>query len=107
MKIPEQKPLSALRMQLNQLVNLPQTKGLSDDAKLREAANDFEAIFVQQMLKTMRETSLESNLIPKSEGEKVFQSMLDENYSRLAAKSGSLGLGEMIYNQLTSKKDGK
>ena len=97
-------PLSAIKMQLNYQKAIPQTKDISNDKNLRDAANDFEAIFVQQMLKTMRETSLESNFIPKSEGEKYFRSMLDEHYSKIAAKSGSLGLGEMIYKQLISKK---
>ena len=102
MKISMPQPLSALTLQANQLKKIPVTKGVSDDAKLREAANDFEAIFIQQMLKTMRKTSLESDFIKKSEGEKIFRSMLDEQYAILSAKSGRLGLGEMIYQQLKS-----
>ena len=102
MKISMPQPLSALTLQANQLKKIPVTKGVSDDAKLREAANDFEAIFIQQMLKTMRKTSLESDFIKKSEGEKIFRSMLDEHYAILSAKSGRLGLGEMIYQQLKS-----
>ena len=54
-------PLNAIKMQLNYLKTIPNTKDISEDRKLRDAANDFEAIFVQQMLKTMRETSLDSN----------------------------------------------
>lgn len=107
MKISMPQPLSALTLQANQLNKIPVTKGVSDDAKLREAANDFEAIFIQQMLKTMRKTSFESDLLPKSEGEKVFQSLLDEQYALLSAKSGSLGLSEMIYQQLKPKVDKK
>ena len=95
-------PLSALALRANQLKVIPKTKGISEDAKLREAANEFEAIFIQQMLKSMRKTSLESDLLPKSEGEKIFRSMLDEQYAKLSAKSGSLGLGQMIYQQLKS-----
>ena len=102
MKISIPQPLSALTLQANQLKKIPETKGVSDDDKLREAANDFEAIFIQQMLKTMRKTSFESDLLPKSEGEKVFQSLLDEQYALLSAKSRSLGLSEMIYQQLKS-----
>ena len=90
-------PLSALTLPANQLKAIPKTKGVSEDTKLREAANEFEAIFIQQMLKSMRKTSLDSNLLPKSEGEKIFRSMLDEQYAKLSANSGSLGLGQMIY----------
>ena len=107
MKISIPQPLSALTLQANQLNKIPETKGVSDDAKLRESANDFEASFIQQMLKSMRKTSFESDLLPKSEGEKVFQSLLDEQYALLSAKSGSLGLAEMIYQQLKPKVDKK
>ena len=107
MKLSIPLPLSALTLQASQLKKLPETKGVSDDTKLREAANDFEAIFIQQMLKTMRKTSFESDLLPKSEGEKVFQSLLDEQYAQISAKSGSLGLGEMIYQQLKPKVNKK
>ena len=107
MKISMELPLSVLSMQAEQQKSLPKTKNISDDEKLRDAANDFEAIFVQQMLKTMRKASLDSNLITKSEGEKIFQSMLDEHYSKVMSKSGSLGLGEMIYQQLISNQGKK
>ena len=95
-------PLSSLKIRMEQSRDLPDAKGKDDEAKLREAANEFEAIFIQQMLKTMRKTSLESEFIKKSEGEKIFRSMLDEQYAIISAKSGSLGLGEMIFQQLRS-----
>ena len=95
-------PLSTLKIRMEQSRDLPDAKGMGDEAKLREAANEFEAIFIQQMLKTMRKTSLESNFIKKSEGEKIFRSMLDDQYAILSAKSGRLGLGEMIFQQLRS-----
>ena len=95
-------PISTLTFQSDQLRGIPDASGKTDGARLREASNEFEAIFIQQMLKTMRKTSLESDFIKKSEGEKIFRSMLDEQYAILSAKSGSLGLGEMIFQQLRS-----
>ena len=95
-------PLSVLTLGANRFKAAPEIKGVTNDAKLRETASEFEAIFIQQMLKSMRKTSLESDLLPKSEGEKIFRSMLDEQYAKLSAKSGSLGLGQMIYHQLKS-----
>ena len=73
---------------------------LSNEQKLRKAASDFEAIFAQQMLKSMRDATLKSDLIKPSEGERVFREMLDQHRSEQLADSGSLGLGEMIYKQL-------
>ena len=102
MKALLQLPLSSLTLAMDQLKDIPEARGKNNDARLREASNEFEAIFIQQMLKTMRKTSLESDFIKKSEGEKIFRSMLDEQYSILSAKSGRLGLGEMIFQQLGS-----
>ena len=95
-------PLSSMTLRMGQLREIPNAKGKTDDIRLREASNEFEAIFIQQMLKTMRKTSLESDFIKKSEGEKIFRSMLDDQYAILSAKSGRLGLGEMIFQQLRS-----
>ena len=95
-------PLSSLKIRMDQSRDLPDAKGKDNEANLREATNEFEAIFIQQMLKTMRKTSLESDFIKKSEGEKIFRSMLDEQYAILSAKSRKLGLGEMIFQQVRS-----
>ena len=95
-------PVSTMTFRMDQLRELPNVKGRDDESRLREASNEFEAIFIQQLLKTMRKTSLESDFVKKSEGEKIFRSMLDEQYAILSAKSGRLGLGEMIYQQLKS-----
>ena len=95
-------PLSRLTFSMDQSKEIPDLKAKDDDARLRKASNEFEAIFIQQMLKTMRKSSLESDFVKKSEGEKIFRSMLDEQYAILSAKSGRLGLGEMIFQQLRS-----
>ena len=102
MKASIQLPISELTLRINHLKELPGTKVKTDDSRLREASNEFEAIFIQQMLKTMRKTSLESDFIKKSEGEKLFRSMLDEQYAIISSRSGRLGLGEIIYQQLKS-----
>ena len=102
MKVMSPFPLSTLTQRMGQLEEIPVVKDRTDDNRLREASSEFEAIFIQQMLKTMRKTSLESDFIKKSEGEKIFRSMLDEQYAILSAKSGRLGLGEIIYQQLKS-----
>ena len=80
--------ISSLALRMDQQREFPDAEGKTNDARLREASNEFEAIFIQQMLKTMRKTSLESNFIKKSDGEKLFRSMLDEQYAFLSAKSG-------------------
>lgn len=79
-------------------------RGSSPEAQreaLREASRQFEAIFLNQMLKAMRETVGDGGLIKKSQGEEVFQGMLDEEWSKqLAGRHGTRGLSEVLYRQL-------
>ena len=74
----------------------------SEGAQLREAANEFEVLLLQQMMKSMRSAGFESGLVKKSEGEKVFQGMLDEQYARLSTPSKGMGLADMIYKEYRS-----
>lgn len=71
---------------------------------LRESAKQFEAVFVHQMISAMRKTVSESSLTPKSNGQKIFEGMLDEEWSKkLVNRSGSGSLSEILYRQLSAQ----
>lgn len=73
-----------------------------DAAELREACVEFEGYFIQMMYKEMRKTvHSENGPLPKSNAEQIFQEMLDEEYSKASAKSGGIGLADMMYKQLS------
>ena len=40
-------------------------------------------------------------LIEKSRGEEIFEEMLDDEYSKLAANGRGMGLADMLYKQLS------
>ena len=70
--------------------------------ELRTATKEFEAIFLYQMISAMRKTIGDGGLIEKSNGEEIFEGMLDEEWSRkLAGRHGSRGLAEVLYQQLS------
>lgn len=71
-----------------------------DDKKLKDACIELESVFVNEMLKIMRQSVSSGGLIPVSYGENVFRSMLDEEYAKIISKTGNLGLADTIYNQL-------
>ncbi len=73
------------------------------DRQLKEAANQFEALFIFQMLQRMRATVMKGGLLEESMGEQVFRGMLDQEYTMKMAEAGNLGLAEMIYEQLKQK----
>ena len=68
--------------------------------KLKEAAGEFEAIFVKQMLETMRKTlHKEDRLVDGGMGEDIFEDMLYTEYSRIMAKNSDFGIARAITNQ--------
>ncbi|MBF0280153.1 MAG: rod-binding protein [SAR324 cluster bacterium] len=73
---------------------------VTKDNELREVASEFESLFVNQLLDVMRNSVPESELLPNNHGEKVFHSMLDQEYAKIASKSGKFGLAELVYQQL-------
>lgn len=72
-----------------------------DDKKLKEACQELEAIFLHKMLQQMRAGIPNGGLIEESHASKIYKDMLDEQYSKLIAKShGSIGIADMLYQQL-------
>lgn len=70
---------------------------------LREATQQFESIFIAQIMKTMRGTVPESELMGSDSGQGIFRDMLDQEYSRQIAFAGGFGIGDMLYQQLEGK----
>jgi len=76
-----------------------------DDAALMEAAKEFEAYFLNMMLKAMRDTiDTDNGFLPQSESQRIFQDMLDEHTTRAASQSGGMGLAQQIFRQMTASR---
>lgn len=66
---------------------------------LREVARQFEALFLQQMLKSMREASAGEGLMDNDQS-KMYQGMYDQQLSIELSKGRGLGLAETLMRQL-------
>ena len=71
-------------------------------AALKEAAQQFEAIFMQMLLKSMRKAQevLESDSPFNSESTKFYRDMHDQQMAMELSSNGSLGLSDLIVRQL-------
>ncbi|HEX3468740.1 MAG TPA: rod-binding protein [Candidatus Elarobacter sp.] len=70
-------------------------------SKLHQAAQQMESLFVDMLFKEMRKSSPSTSLTgPKSNAEETFESMLDEKRAEELSKSGSLGLGKILEQEL-------
>ena len=71
-------------------------------AQIRVAAEAFESYFIQIMFREMRRTTFdERGLFPRSNAERIFTDMLDEEIAKSAAAGRGIGLADMIYRQMT------
>jgi len=76
--------------------------GKGDKEELRKASQEFEAIFIQRMWEQMRETVPQDGYLHSDEKE-MYMSMFDEKVSVEMAKSGGIGLADMIFDQLSGQ----
>ena len=72
----------------------------NSDKELRKVTQDFEGIFLRQMLKVMRGSVPKSGLLAGSNSMSIYESMMDEVLAQNAAETNKTGLGEQIYNYL-------
>lgn len=70
-------------------------------SQLKEAARQFEALFLNQMLKSMRKAGLSSNLVDNRQV-RFYRSLLDQQLSQELAGKG-LGQSDMLVRQLSGK----
>jgi peptidoglycan hydrolase FlgJ len=69
-------------------------------AQLAEVSQQFEAIFVRQMLAEARKTHFGDDSLLGGQGMDTFRQMQDDRFAQIAAERGSFGLGKMIEAQL-------
>ncbi|RRS09052.1 flagellar assembly peptidoglycan hydrolase FlgJ [Pseudoalteromonas sp. J010] len=82
-------------------------QGASDQA-LKKAAQQFESIFTQMLLQSMRKANeaLEDKDSPfNSSGVKFFEEMHDQQLSMHLSEKGSLGLADLIVQQLSPNSE--
>ena len=68
-----------------------------DDARLRRACAELESVFLNELMKLMRESVPESGLVSGGTGEEIFSSLLDQHIAVQAAERMERGLGAALY----------
>lgn len=68
-------------------------------AKIREVAKQFEAVFLRQMISSMRSASLGDDLFGSSASEQ-FRDMGDGKLADSMAEKGAIGIADMLIKQL-------
>ena len=72
------------------------------DVALRKVAEQFEAIFMQMMLKSMRDANFGDPMFDNNQSE-FYQGMHDSQLSMHMSKKGGMGLADMLVQQLSQR----
>lgn len=100
-------PISAgLRPVSNEDIKSETQARQAQDAKIKQACQDFEAIFLTQMVKQMRKSvpkdEKDDSLFSGKEDE-TYHEMLDSEYAKvMASNNGGIGIAKIMYSQLKS-----
>jgi flagellar protein FlgJ len=70
------------------------------DAALREAAEQFEAIFLQTMLKSMRDASMGDPIFGNSNASETYQDLFDKQMAMEISGGPGLGFADLLVRQL-------
>lgn len=80
-------------------------KGKDSPEEMKKALQDFEALFINQMLTVMRQSVGKSDMFHGGSGEEIYTSLFDTELSKLMSKNGGMGLGNMLMEQLGGGAD--
>jgi Rod binding domain-containing protein len=92
----------------NQLTdkNLQRLRGQSEFGKgasqkeMEKVARDFESVFINKLFESMRKAIPKSDLLDSSEMD-MYQTMMDQEMAKEMSKQKGMGMGEMVYNDLS------
>ena len=95
---------SKLAFDTKGLGELKQSAKAGSPEALKTAATQFEAMFINMMMKSMREATPQDGMLD-SQQTKTFTSMLDQQMSQNLAKRG-IGLADVLIRQLSAQNAG-
>ncbi len=80
--------------------SVPDTQRPAPDRRLREAAEDFEAVFLAQMLAPMFAGLEADGPFSGGQSESVYRSLLIEEYGKAMARNGGVGIADAVEREL-------
>lgn len=107
--MPDTSELAASKAQQLKLRATP-SKGMNEKQlqQAKKVSQDFEALFVGMMIKSMRDTVPQKNsLTGGGHGEEAYRSMLDQEYATASVTRGGLGLAKQIEKDIIRQESGR
>lgn len=78
----------------------PESPKTPAQRKARETAEEFEAVFISQMLAHMNMGVDADSAFGGGKGEEAFQSVMNEKYGEAVSEMGGIGIADAIYKEI-------
>jgi len=75
------------------------TAAADSPAALHKAAQQFESLFLQMVMKAGRSASSDGTILGRSNGEKIFTDLRDSQFAKISSERGGFGIAEMLERQ--------
>lgn len=95
---------SSSYLDFNALTRLKGEAAQDPSKAIRKTSEQFEAYFIQQMMKTMRESIDKSDLVDGGNMD-MYQDLMDKEVSLQMVKRGGVGLADMMERQMQRTQD--
>ncbi|MEX0297816.1 MAG: rod-binding protein [Kordiimonas sp.] len=81
-------------------VHTAQNGAKGDNPAMRKAAEDFEAVFLSQMIKPMFDTLPTDTMFGGGQAESIYRGLMVEEFGKSVAKNGGIGIADSVYREL-------
>ena len=78
---------------------------MADPAKAKQAAQDFEAQFLSQMIGQMFAGVSTNGLFDGGNGEKMFRSLLFDQFGKVLARAGGIGIADAVQREILKHQE--
>jgi peptidoglycan hydrolase FlgJ len=76
-----------------------------DPQKIKEATQQFEAIYIQQMFKEMRNSVPDGGLIERDNANDIYTQLQDAEAAKVMSEQGGIGLSDLMLQQLLGEDE--
>lgn len=88
--------------QTSALPRVPKTQNIE---KIRDAAQEFEAVFISQMIKPMFEGISTEAPFGGGNAEEMYRSLMIDEYGKSIAKSGGIGVADQVMREMLKMQE--
>ncbi len=96
-------PLANIKPNIAEQISMFESKKLNKDTNLKDVAQEFESLFVYQMLKSARKAKLAETLFSNQASE-TYEPLLDQEYAKTLSKNHSFGIADALVRQFGGVK---